>query len=214
MSKFFTTFCTVLLIVVFTPSTTNADPIVITGGFVFVPGLRGPAYSLVGSNFGITAGAGDPGNTGPTRCMPCVAGDLIPVNSTYVGRSLGLGSAFVNGSFFNNILIRGVFTLTGDPFVVPNSTSAVSITAPFLFSGAIVGCTLSDSDCRTPVFSTQLVGSGIATIELSALVDVDGRVLFEFVSVNYAFNVPEPISILLLASGLAALGATKLKRRR
>jgi hypothetical protein len=215
MSRFFTSFCTVLLIVVFTPSTTNADPIVITGGFVFVQDMRGPAYSLVGSNFGITGGAGDEGNTGPARCFPaCRGGDVIPVSSTYLGTSLGLGSAFVNGSFFHNIRILGVFTFTGDPFVVPNATSAVSITAPFLFSGAIVGCSLSDSDCRTPVFSTQLVGSGIATIELSALVDPEGRVLFDFDSVNYAFNVPEPMSILLLASGLAALSATKLKRRR
>ena len=76
-----------------------------------------------------------------------------------------------------------------------------------------MGCRLSDAECRTPVFSTQLVGSGIATIELSAFVELDGRVLFDFVSVNYAFNVPEPISLLLLASGWAALGATKLKRR-
>jgi hypothetical protein len=214
MSKFFTSFCTVLLIVMFTPSTTNADPIVITGGFVFIEDLRGPAYSLVGSNFGITGGAGDFGNTGPGSCHPCLAGALIQVSSTYVGRSLGLGSAFVNGSFFNNIAIVGNFTFTGDPFIVPNATSAVSITAPFLFSGAVMGCNLPVSDCRTPVFSTQLVGSGIATIELSALIEPGGRVLFDFVSVNYAFNVPEPISIVLLASGLAALGATKLKRRR
>ena len=192
MSKFFTSFFTVLLIVVFTPSTTNADPIVITGGFVFIEDLRGPAYSLVGSNFGITGGAGDPGNTGPARCAPCLAGALIPVNSTYFGTSLGLGSAFVNGSFFNNTAILGNFMFTGDPFVVPNATSAVSITAPFLFSGAVMGCSLPVSDCRTPVFSTQLVGSGIATIELSALIDSEGRVLFEFVSVNYAFNVPDP----------------------
>jgi hypothetical protein len=132
----------------------------------------------------------------------------------YIGSSLGLGSAFFNGSFFNNIAILGNFTFTGDPFVVPNATSAVSIMAPFLFSGAVMGCNLPVSDCHTPLFSTQLVGSGIATIELAALIDPGGSVLFEFVSVNYAFNVPEPISIVLLASGLAALGATKLKRRR
>lgn len=214
MSGFFISLCTLLLVVVFTPSTANADQVVITGGFVFVQDLHGPAYSLVGTNFGITGGAGDHGATGPALCEPCLAGDLIPVNSTYVGTSLGLGSAFVNGSFFNNVLIRGSFTFTGDPFVVPNSTSAVSITAPFSFSGAISGCTLADFDCHTPVFSTQLVGDGIATIQLSALIDSQGRVLFDFVNVNYAFNVPEPISVILLASGVAALGITKLKRRR
>ena len=215
MSKFFTGLCTLLLIVVFTPSTTIADPVVVTSGFVFVSGMHGPLYVLVGNNFAVTGGAGDHGATGPGLCAPCVSGAVIPLNSTYVGRSLGMGTAIVDGSFFPDVIFRGEFNLTGDPFVLPDSTSPVTLTATFSFSGLLVGCPRGDPDCRTPMFSTQLTGSGLAIIDLNVTFDFQGRPLFEFVSVNYTFNqnIPEPASLLLLVSGLAALGIKRLKRK-
>lgn len=216
MSRFFTGLCTLLLIVVFTPATAVADPVVVTGGFVFVSGLHGPVYSLVGNNFAVTGGAGDFGATGPALCSPCVAGQLIPLNSLYIGRSLGMGTATVDGSFFGDVIFRGEFNLTGDPFLIPDTTSALTLTAPFSFAGVLVGCPRGDPDCPTPLFTTQLTGSGLATVNLSVIFDFQGRPLFEFVNVNYAFNqnIPEPASILLLVSGLAALGVKKLKRKR
>ena len=216
MSRFFTGLCTVLLTIVFAPSTTIADPVVITSGFIFVSGMHGPQYSLAGNNFAVTGGLGDHGATGPGLCAPCRAGELIPLNSMYVGLSLGQGTATVDGTFFNDVIFRGVFDLSGDPFLIPNSTSAVILTAPFTFSGFIVGCPRGDPDCPAPFFTTQLTGSGVAIINLNFLFDSQGNALFEFVNVNYVFNqnIPEPASLLLLVSGLAALGVKKWKRRR
>jgi hypothetical protein len=50
MAKIFSGLCTLLLFAAFTPSTTHADPIVITNGFVTITGsVGGPAYSFAGS---------------------------------------------------------------------------------------------------------------------------------------------------------------------
>ena len=215
MSKLFTTICISLLLVAFTPSVVRADPIEITSGFVSVSRLQGPIYNLVGMNFVATGGGGEHGNTGPDQCRPCFAGDIIPLNSLYVGSSLGQGAAIVDGRIFPNLIFAGLFEFTGDPLVIPNSLSSVTLTAPFTFSGLLNGCLLSDPFCQTPVFTTQLTGSGVARIELTLFLDSQGRPFFEFERVTYVFGpIPEPTSILLLTSGLAAIGAAKLKRRR
>lgn len=214
MSKLFTTICISLLVVTFSPSIASADPIEITSGFVSVSRLRGPTYNLVGLDFVATGGAGEHGATGPELCSPCLAGDIIPLNSLYVGSSLGLGTAIVDGRVFPNLIFTGVFEFTGDPLVMPNSTSNVVLTAPFTFSGFLAGCLQSDPFCQMPVFTTELTASGVARIEFSVH-HSQGSPLFEFVRVTYVVGpIPEPTSILLLTSGLAAIGAAKLKRRR
>lgn len=215
MSKLFTSICISLLFVAFTPAAACADPIEITSGFISVSRLQGPIYNLVGINFVATGGGGDHGNTGPDLCRPCFAGDIIPLNSLYVGLSLGQGAAIVDGRIFSNLIFSGVFEITGDPLVIPNSLSNVTLTAPFTFSGVLNGCLPSDSFCQAPVFTTELTGSGVSRIELALFFDSQGRPSFEFVRVTHVFGpIPEPTSIVLLTSGLAAIGAAKLKRRR
>ena len=134
--------------------------------------------------------------------------------NTIVGLERG-GVAIVDGRFFPNLIFNGQLEISGDPLLLPNSMSNVVLIAPFTASGFIAGCLLTDPFCQTPVFTTQLTGSGVARFELTFFLDSQGRPFFQFARGTYVFGpIPEPTSILLLTSGLAAIGAAKLKRRR
>ncbi|HEX6046346.1 MAG TPA: PEP-CTERM sorting domain-containing protein [Pyrinomonadaceae bacterium] len=213
MAKIFSAVCTLLLFAAFTPCTTHADPLVITNGFVTITGfVAGPAYSFAGNNFAVIGGAGDQGNSTPqAACFPCPSGAVINVNGQFVGLSLGQGSATFNGVVFPNVAFMGTFIFNGPPLIVPFSQSDVILTSPFTFGGHLVGCPLS-CGLNPPVFSVDLVGSGVATLQLRFDGLDQGRPLFSFQSVRYDFEVPEPASILLLSAGLTALGA-RLRRR-
>jgi len=213
MPKILTGLCALLLVLVFTPLTTHADPLVITGGSLTVTGSgSGPRFFLTGENFTISGG-GEIGNDGPQHCHPC-SGSIF-IGSIFAGSSLGGGTVTFNGSSFSGPF-GGVFQITGDPILLPVPTSNITVTGAFTFSGSLVVC--GTNPCSGPIsFSTQLVGSGQAMIDLIFNNNVPHPV-FDFKSVTYVFEntaVPEPTSILLLTSGFVAIGARwKFKSRK
>ena len=177
-----------------------------------------PVYSFSGTNFSATGSGMDFGFTGPdVSCFPCVSGNVINTNSTFADVTLGVGTVTINGVTFEHLYMTGILMFTGPSIVVPATASSITLTAPFILSGTMEGCLEPHLYCHTIVFSTQVSGSGLATIELYAYPDPWlGRTLFDFRRVTYTFDdttIPEPMSILMLTSGLAALGAAKLKLR-
>jgi hypothetical protein len=216
MSKLLTGLCTLLFIATFTPSTAYADPIEIRGGSLIASRSGGPSYSFTGNNFSATGSGGDQGFVGPASCSPCNGVTVVPVNATFVGTSLGAGTVTINGTTFSNIFIAGSLQFTGNPIVVPALNHDVTVTVPFTLSGNLIGCTVGQLVCgpENIVFSTAVFGSGRAFIEF-LFFSTPQRNFYQFSRVTYVFteSLPEPMSLLLLAGGLAALGGAKLKRR-
>jgi PEP-CTERM motif len=199
MSKILCVFATLFFVTALTPATANADPIVITSGTLSVTGLSGgPRYNLTGENFSVSGG-GEQGSSTPQHCFPCAPGSSINVNGFFAGTSLGMGNA-------------GTFILSGPTLIVPNSTVDITLTSPFVFTGHLLFCP-SDCQFQPPIFTVDLVGSGTAYIDLQFVSIINGHPIFQFKSVTYDFQTPEPMSILLLGGGLLGLAA-KLRRRQ
>ena len=216
MSRIIIGLCAFFMLVV-TPSV-KADPIVITSGSLTVTGISGsPTYSISGANFSVTSVGGDSGNT--PNCFPCVPGQTANASSFLVGSSLGHGPAVINGVSFPELFYSGTFNL-GASVVIPTGVfTDITLTTPFTFTGNIRGCEGNSQVCANEIFSlTELVGQGTATVQFTfGLNQANGQPLFFFRSVTYTFEnaeIPEPMTIVLLTTGLIGVAAKVRSRRR
>lgn len=206
-----------------TVASAQADPIVVSGTATLTNGIssaaRGPV-NLTGTNFSANVFSTG-GNFGLAHCSTFLAGLNGPCTSASVGWvSIGTdvsGTFTVNGVTFNSDVINQMnLTFTGPSFVIPSEllgASAVEITAPFSFSGL----------AASPALSEIVVLQGEGTVHVILVQRTIGIFSGFFLDhADYVFGstvpgvtvkeVPEPMTLLLLASGLG--GAAIYRRKR
>ena len=203
-----------LVMFIITPSV-KADPVQITLGQVFV-GISGntTSFTLMGSDFTVNSTGAAPGAN--PSCSPCTSGTPISISNS-IGTNLGMGSATINGTAFNNIFFVGTFNFVVQDIVLPvlpDGLIGVQIEPPDTFTGTIRGCL--DAACTTEVFSvTELAGAGFAKAAFTFIGNQNGVSLFTPTSLRYDLReIPEPMTMMLLASGLVGLGVRLRGRRK
>lgn len=147
------------------------------------------------------------------NCDPCVVGDVHDASfRTTADGFLGRGPASIGGSTYSDVDFYGTLDLSATPVILPSPSGDVfELETPFVFDGFVRGVAGGEQ-----VFALALTGRGRAlrVFDYSAAFDLyfagENRPSYVFdVVPDGPAPVPEPGTLLLLATGAAIAGGIR-----
>ena len=200
------------------PSVAGADPVRISSGFLSVDGLgdAGP-FQLIGDNVNLS-GFSQSHTVGPSWCFPCEPGDTIELGTQYLA-DFGRATGTVDGTAYPGVMLAGPVIFSAPSIIAPSTPGPFTVVRPFTFDATVRGIADLNLPTERTVFAALLFGHGTVTASfLASPVSSEQPLLFSFDSVRYDFSaadpVPEPATLVLLGSGLAALAGRHHRRKR
>ena len=208
-----------LLVVLVLATQASAEPIetrqILGGTFLTDVSFIGQ-FSLFGSDFNLQGNV-DLSN-GRVGCSPACTGGQA---ETLIRRGEIFNlSGTVDGVTYSHLFLSGfvtsVLSVGGSVFVPLDAVTGTQLSFPFVTSpepfqipSRFIGYTVAPGDTTPPAFAFNVSGSGTAVMTLQLLGQLaDGSGFYRPTSINWTFEppspVPEPTSIVLLGTGLAA----------
>jgi len=208
-------FGTICLLLLWAAPSAQAEPFVVGAGSSLVFDIEGDSFSFAGSGFSI----GTPNNTlvffsispVPLLCEPCTSGSVFNPSFQSTG-SFGTGVATFGSTSYSDVALSGTLNFDVTPLAFPATTANfLTLQTPFSFSGLVRG-----TQGTTEVFSASLTGSGLVRqgfdrFPNGTYTSGENQLVFTFQDAPAA--TPEPATLLLLGTGVAAVfGRARRKR--
>jgi len=163
-------------------------------------------WSVTGPSLSLTFA----GDINVPQCnTACIGGDSFSPDTQIANFGDFFGSGTVGGTYYPALLfLTGALNITGGNFIIAGVNPAFQ--GPVIYSGALWACkTIDGVDCESPIlFGLSFARGGTFTAGFFG----PSPFGYNLESGKYTI-VPEPSTLSLLASGLAAMGGLARRRR-